>query len=503
MSTSSSHVPRAGRPNILIFMTDQQQAQVTAAEHPCIKPNLDRFAAQGLRFTNAWTPYALCCPARATFLSGLYPSRHGISENVNLASAQVTGPRPGTVLFSQRLRQAGYHLTYAGRWHVSRDQNPCDFGWHDELCVPPAGEIHVGENLAFYRPTHEPDQAVRQRGCVLRPGWGTFRLYRTLPGTDATVYQQQNDWRQVSAAIGKLPELAARGEPWCMFIGINAPHDPFDVPERYAKMYDPAKVPLPPNHHDDLRDKPGIYRRAQRQWWSQLSQAEVRESIAHYWACCTMVDDMFGRVLQALDATGQADDTLVLFVSDHGEYAAAHGLYLKGVPAFREAYQVPAIVRWPKGIAAPGRSVDAPVSLADFAPTFTELAGLTVDASQFTGRSLMPWLCGQTPTDWSDAIFTQYNGGGLYYSQRSVRTSQYFYVYNGFDEDELYDLRIDPHEMRNVAGDPAYDSIKHDLIRRMWRFASQQQDPSIFVSYPTFALAPLGPGATIPAGPPV
>lgn len=488
------------RPNVLIFMTDQQQGQVTEPGHPCIKPNLDRFSAQGVRFTNTWTPYALCCPARATFLSGLYPSRHGVFENVNLASAQTTGPLPGTVMFSQRLRDVGYHLTYAGRWHVSRDENPRDFGWHDELCVQPPGQLHQGADLTHYQPSHEPDQPPghRQRGCVLRPGWGTYRVYDTLPGTDEKVYERQNDWRQVSAAIEKLPELAAGDDPWCMFIGINAPHDNFKVPKRYVDMYDPARVPLPPNYHDDLRDKPGIYRRARRQWWSQLSEDEVRESIAHYWAYCTMVDDMFGRVLEALDATGQADDTLVLFVSDHGEYCGAHGLYLKGVPAFREAYHVPAIVRWPNGIAHPGRAVDAFVSLADFAPTFTELAGVQADPAQFTGRSLAPWLQHQPPAGWRDAIFTQYNGGGLYYSQRTVRTSDFYYVYNGFDEDELYDLRTDPNEMRNVALNPAYESIKCDMIRRMWRFASEQKDPSIFVPYPTFALAPLGPGSVFP-----
>jgi arylsulfatase A-like enzyme len=196
-------------------------------------------------------------------------------------------------------------------------------------------------------------------------------------------------------------------------------------------------------------------------------------------------------VLDALDATGQADNTLVIFLSDHGDYVGAHGLYLKGAPAFREAYHVPCIMRWPQGIRHPGRVVDEFITLADFAPTFLELAGVQ-PAQPMTGRSLLPFLHGETPVDWPDAVFSQFNGVELYYTQRAVTTREYKYVYNGFDFDELYDLRQDPLELVNRADDPAYREIKHDLVRRMWRFAAQEED-IIFNPYGTVALAPWGP----------
>jgi arylsulfatase A-like enzyme len=221
----------------------------------------------------------------------------------------------------------------------------------------------------------------------------------------------------------------------------------------------------------------------------------VRESIAHYWAYCNLEDALFGEVLDALDASGQADDTLVIFLSDHGDYMGAHGLYMKGVAAFREAYHIPCIMRWPKGIQASGRSVDSFITLADFAPTFLELAGVPVPEG-LTGRSMVPFLQGETPADWPDAVYSQFNGVELYYTQRIVATQAHKYVYNGFDFDELYDLENDPSEMVNVAAKPEYQEVKRALVRKMWQFAAQEQD-MIFNAYGTVALAPWGPADSL------
>jgi arylsulfatase A-like enzyme len=310
-------------------------------------------------------------------------------------------------------------------------------------------------------------------------------------------YEEHRDYRVVQAALEALSRLARRDAPWCLYIGPSGPHDPFVVPERFVAQCDPTHIPLPPNFHDTLEDKPRVYQRMRRQYWGQLSEDEVRESIAHYWAYCTMEDALFGEVLEALDATGQAGTTLVLRLSDHGDYCGAHGLYLKGVPAFREAYQIPCIARWPEGIARPGREVDEFVTLADFAPTFLELAGVPVPAD-LTGRSLAPFLRGEPVEGWPDAFYTQFNGVELYYSQRVVQTRQYKYVYNGFDFDELYDLRRDPHELVNLAERPDYQDIKHALVRMMWRFAGREND-IIFNPYATVALAPWGPADALRA----
>ena len=487
----------SSRPNILIFMTDQEQAGVVAPDHPCLTPNADRLARDGLRFTQTYTPTAHCCPARATFMTGLYPSRHGVYNNVCNRAAIHTGLNPEMSTFAEPLAAAGYTLTLCGKWHVSADEEPADRGWKEREVTSAKG-THHGRSIDEWRKGPlTPDGEPRRRGHVQRPGWGDFVVYETLPDVGPMGYEALHDCQVVRAAVSALGELARQETPWCLFVGPVGPHDPFCVPERFVRLYDPAQIDLPPSYHDTLEDKPRIVQRQRRQLWDQLSEDEVRESIAHYWAFCTLEDALFGEVLDALDASGQADNTLVIFMSDHGDYCGAHGLYLKGVPAFREAYHIPCIMRWPRGIHNPGRSVDAFVTLADFAPTFMELAGVT-PPDRLTGRSLVSFLDGQVPADWPDTVYGQLNGVELYYSQRIVATHDFKYVYNGFDFDELYDLRSDPHEMVNLAENPEYTEVKHDLVRRMWRFAAQEDD-IIFNPYGTVALAPWGPGDSLAA----
>jgi arylsulfatase A-like enzyme len=481
------------RPNILIFMTDQERADVVAPGHPCRTPNADRLAQDGVRFTQAYTPAAHCCPARATFMTGLYPSRHGVFNNVLTPTAIHYGLNPGVVTFSELLRNAGYDLTLCGKWHVTAEENPADRGWNERETTGVKGGSHQRAIAQWYEGPLQPDTSggERPRGHIQRPGWGDFVVYKTLPDGGPKGYEGLHDYKVVQAAIDELQRLAAQEQPWCLFIGPLGPHDPFTVPEKFVRQYDAAQIPLPASYADTLADKPRLYQRQRRQLWDQLSEAEVRESIAHYWAYCTLEDALLGEVLDALDATGQAENTLVIFLSDHGDYCGDHGLYLKGAPAFRQAYHIPCIMRWPAGIASPGRTVDELITLADFAPLFLQLAGVEAPAN-LSGRSLLPFLQAQTPADWPDAVYTQFNGVELYYTQRSVTTRQYKYVYNGFDFDELYDLQNDPHELVNRSDDPAYGSIKQELMRKLWRFAAREAD-MIFNPYGTVALAPWGP----------
>jgi len=405
------------RPNILIFMTDQQQADVVAPDHPCQTPNANRLASEGIRFNHTYTPTAHCCPSRATFMTGLYPSRHGVYNNICTRTAIHHGLNEGVLTFSEQLKASGYDLTLCGKWHVSVEEGPADRGWHEREVTGSKGTFHCPPGI------HTEEGEERPRGHVLRPGWGDFVVYKTLSDGGPKGYEALHDYKVVEAAVDTLKQLTEREEedPWCLFVGCIGPHDPFNVPQKFVDMYDPNDVELPASYADDLADKPRIVQRQRRQLWDQLSEDEVRESIAHYWAYCTLEDALLGEVLDALEATGQADDTLVIFLSDHGDYCGAHGLYLKGVPAFREAYHVPCIMRWPNGIENPERIVDEFVSLADFAPTFLELAGLEAP-DDLTGNSLFPFLKDETPRDWTDAVHTQLNGVELYYTQRSVPT---------------------------------------------------------------------------------
>lgn len=479
------------RPNILIFMSDQEQAQVSDPSHPCQMPNAARLAREGIRFTQAYCPTAHCCPSRATFMTGLYPSRHGIFNNVSTPSAINRGFHKGVKTFSEALKAAGYRMLFAGKWHVSGEENPADRGWEELLVTAPAGGKMYTTLDEWH---HFPQETRPSYGEIARPGWGNYQLFGSYESTAANGYTDHEDYKVIIQARRALEHLRTVDDPWVLFIGAFGPHDPFIVPTKFLEQYALDQVPLPQNYQDSLRDKPNIYRRMAQQYWSQLNEVEVRDAVRHYWAYCSMVDTLFGEILDVLDDTQQSQDTMVVRLSDHGEYCGAHGLFLKGVPSFREAYHIPVIIRYPQRIQHPGREVPDFINLADFAPTFLDLAGIPVN--DLSGQSLVPFFDNPentSPNHWRTAHYTQFNGVELYYTQRAVITQEYKYVYNGFDFDELYDLKIDPLEMTNLAENSTYDDVKHGLIRQMWDYAAKERDERIFHPYGTVALAPWGP----------
>jgi arylsulfatase A-like enzyme len=473
------------KPNILIFMTDHQRADTAYPDHPSITPNLDRLVREGVSFTNTYCPSPHCCPARATFFSGLYPSRHGVWNNICNRQALSHGLNPGVRLWSEDLVEAGYEQHFSGKWHVSIDEGPCERGWIEHLVSAGKGTLH-GVTWDRYRQiAEEPDATVRGEGEILRPGYGTYRLYGTGERKD------DHDQRVVQEGLQLIPQLSQSHNPWTLYLGLSGPHDPYVVPQKYLDEVDIDDVPLPSSYEDDFSHKPGVYRKMREMRFGQLSQREVREGIRHFWAYCSYIDDMFGDVMAALEASGQTENTLVLYTSDHADYVGEHGLFAKGIPCFKGAYHIPAVIRWPAGNKNPGRSVDAFVSEADFAPTFLDAANIRPER-YFTGMSLLPFLKDQKPDHWRTAIHTQCNGVELYYTQRSVMTRDYKYVFNGFDCDELYDLRVDPDELQNLVEKPEYEHLKRELCGEMWKFAYQEDD-TVINPYITVSLAPYGP----------
>jgi arylsulfatase A-like enzyme len=481
------------QPNILIFMTDQQRGDVVLPEHPCQTPVLDRFRQRAVTFAETFCPSPHCCPSRATFFTGRYPSEHGIWNNVAVQNAHSTALTPGTRLWSQDLVAGGYTCDFVGKWHVSYEEAPSDFGWTEhQVGAPPkkdrAGVMGTTWDGYATLAQREPRSGPRRVGEIVRDGWGDYVHFgvRENPFNDQGVTDQ---------AIAVLQTKNATDQPWCLYCGTLGPHDPYFVPQRFLDLYAEVEVPLPANFHDRMEDKPALYRRT-RGFFDQLSREEHREAIRHYWAFCSYEDFLFGQVLEALEASGQAEDTIVIFCSDHGDYAGEHGLWCKGLPCFRGAYPVPLLIAGP-GIVG-GRQVDAKVSLADLAPTLLELAGTGEDFVH-SGRSLVPWLRGATPADWRDAIYTQSNGNEQYGIQRSVTTARWKYVYNGYDFDELYDLVNDPHEQHNLAADERYGDVVRECCARLWAFAHERGDQCIN-PYIMVGMAPYGPATGLREG---
>ncbi len=476
------YMNKKSKPNFLIFMTAQQRGDMVYPYGRAYTPNLDRFAKEGITFSRTYCPSPHCCPSRATFFSGLYPSEHGVWNNVDVGIALSHGLNKGVRLFSEDLKEAGYRLYYSGKWHVSAIENPDERGWEISLLTAPKSEV-IKENGNWHASDLEKARwdryralATRQENCnreegqILRPGYFDYTQYG----------QSENPFRDNEITVDGIDIIHNRkktNEPWCQYIGTLGPHDPYFVPKRFLDRYDINDIELPQSFNDRMEDKPSLYRRT-RDRFDQLTEREHKESLRHYLAFCTYEDYLFGEVLKALEEKGETENTVVVYLSDHGDYAGDHGLWCKGLPSFSTNYHIPAIIRWPIGIKNAGRIEESFVSLADFAPTFLELAGISTQR-KFTGKSLVPFLLNEKPDDWRDAIFTQTNGNELYGIQRAVLTKDWKFVWNGFDYDELYDLKKDPHEMNNIASSNEFRNVIRSMSQKIWRFAHEQRDVSI------------------------
>ena len=498
-------------PNILVFMTDQQRACSVLPGHPykALTPCLDAFREEAITFPHAYGPSPHCCPARATFMTGLMPSQHGVWHNVTVGNAITRGLKPGVRPWSQDLRAGGYHLAFAGKWHVSNHQQPQDYGWEHlfpaSMChgagLSPAQQERAARERdlkSFATAAPAADAPERYPAEIVRAGWTRYAHYGTQQHPllaphfrDGEEDNPFGDRTVVDKAINYL-DGARDHAPWCLFVGTLGPHDPYIPPQRFLDLYRDTEFPLPATFDDRMEDKPALYRRT-RDRFDQLSPAEHQEAIRHYLAFCSYEDWLFGRVVEQLKAQGMYEDTLILYVSDHGDYLGDHGLWCKGLPAFLSAYHVPAIMKVPGGPQGVVRNEF--VSLADFGPTFLDAAGLS-SPTAFAGQSLLPLCADDTPAAWRDALFFQSNGNETYGIQRSVLTEKWRFVYNGFDYDELYDLEQDPEQITNLARDPAYRPVIQALYEKLWTFGLAHED-HLFNDYIMTALADYGPGMVL------
>ncbi len=468
-------------PNVLIFMTDQQQGATLDPDHPCVLANLERFAAEGVRFSRAYTPCGLCAPARASMMTGRYPSDHGMYNNYHSVPVMHSDLFPGIRMFSENLVEAGYRLAYVGKWHVSGDRGPADVGWED---------VDVMARLREARQRLGGPELKDVHHVEMPRGWHRPVLDAIYEGALET----HPDVQRTLVGIETLRRLADSGQPWCLVISLVAPHDPYISPPQYPEHYDPEELPDPINLDDDLSDKPNVYRRQRETLWRNFTRRDYARVRSRYFGMCTMLDDLFGWVLNALDETGQAQDTLVIYTSDHGDMMGGHGLFYKGVVPFEECYRIPLVVRWPAGIGRPGAVVNDYVTLNDIAPTILE-ACQAPPLEGIAGRSFLPLLRGQRPDDWPTEVFMQFLGTEYYYTQRIICDGRFKYVFNGFDFDELYDLQEDPGETVNLARDPQYRDEIERLCERMWHWCHRAND-IMHCGYPPVAFTPVGPGVT-------
>jgi len=418
------------RPNILIVYADQWRAQAAgyAGNTDIITPHLDAFAANGVncRVATAGTP--VCTPARASLLTGMYPHKHGLFLNdVPLD--------PDFPSIGKTFAAAGYRTGWVGKWHVD--------GHGRYACIPRERRQGFDFWMAL-ECTHDYNHSRYYAGDsdeqLIWPGYDAF------PQTDALI-----DW-------------IANGDkrPFLGVLSWGPPHNPYETaPEQYRRMYDPAAISLPANVPPEKRD-------------------DTRGPLTGYYAHCTALDDCFGRLVAALDTHGLADNTLVLFTSDHGDMVGSHYLYDKQCP-WEESVRVPFLMRLP-GVLKPGVS-DLLIDSPDIFPTLCGFAGIDAPRS-VQGRDLSNHLrAGTTPAD-DCALLAAYHTFGnwpwiaaklapspLYAAReyRGVRTKRYTYVEDLIGPWLLYDNEADPCQLRNLIDDPAHAALRAKLAALLLR----------------------------------
>jgi choline-sulfatase len=433
------------RPNILVLMADQFTGTLfpDGPARFLHAPHLAGLAARSTRFANAYTASPLCAPGRASFMSGQLPSRTRVYDN----AAEFASDIP---TYAHHLRRAGYHTALSGKMHfvgpdqlhgyeerLTTDIYPADFGWTPD----------------YTKPAERIDWWYHNLGSVT--GAGVAEITNQLEYDDEVAFH----------ATRKLYDLA-RGRdarPWCLTVSFTHPHDPYVARRKHWDLYadcaelDPVVAPIPFAGQDAHSQRLMI---ASDHAAFDIRPEHVRRARRGYFASISYVDEKIGELLDVLARTGQADDTIVVFLSDHGDMLGERGMWFK-MSFFEGSARVPLMIA-AQGMAA-GR-IDTPVSTLDVVPTLAELAGIDLG-------EVLPWTDGvaltgvAAGTSRRGAVPMEYAAEGSAAPLVALRDGRFKLVLCDLDPPQLFDLEADPLERVNLAGDPAHATCLDDMTR--------------------------------------
>jgi len=466
------------QPNIIYIMTDDHASHAMSCYNSKINktPNLDRIANEGMRFTNSFCTNSICAPCRAVVLTGKYSHINGKIDNSRQAfdGSQQTFPK--------LLQKAGYQTAMIGKWHLRSDPTGFDY-WN----------VLPGQGL-YYNPVMiEMGERKKYTGYVT-----------DIITDHALKWIKERD-----------PD-----KPFCLMYHHKAPHRNWQPSPKHLTMYDDVTMPEPDNLFDDYANRgraakeqdmtisktmnendlklvaPKNLTPEQKKLWDaaynpkneafrkanlqgkDLIRWKYQRYIKDYLRCIASVDDNVGRVLDYLDETGLAKNTVVVYTSDQGFYLGDHGWFDKRF-MYEESLRMPLLARYPREI-KPGSVSDAIVLNLDFAATFLDYAGVPVP-DDIQGESMRAVLRGKTPGNWRKSMYYHYYEYPAVHSVKrhyGVRTQRYklIHFYHDIDEWELYDLKKDPREMKNVYNDPAYADIVQELTAELKQLRQKYKD---------------------------
>jgi len=474
------------RPNILFIMSDDHAAPAIGAYKGFLSgvvqtPNIDRLAKEGMRFDNCFCTNSICTPSRAVILTGKHSHRNGVlTLSDRFDGSQQTFPK--------LLHRSGYYTAVIGKWHLKTE--PSGFDYYNVL--PGQGK--------YFNPRFKEKGRPWQDG---RRGGQRHTGYVT----DVTA----------DLVLDFLREKRPKDKPFCLLYHNKAPHDMWEYNPKYARLYEDIQIPEPDNFFDDYANRGQAIKRCTQKislegmlllHKTQSDQfAGVHEKIGHlppmekkrqayqyfikaYLRCVASIDENVGRVLDYLDESGLAEDTIVVYTSDQGYFLGEHGLFDKRF-MYEESLRMPLLVRYPREI-KPGSVNKEIVTNVDFAETFLDYAGAAIPLDM-QGRSLRPLLQGKTPRNWRTSMYYRYWMHLAHFNVAAhfgVRTKRYKLIYyyglplnaKGAKKEatppewELFDLEKDPQEMNNVYDEPAYAGIVKELKRELVRLRKELGD---------------------------
>jgi arylsulfatase A-like enzyme len=439
------------RPNVLFLLTDDQRPDtISALGNPHINtPHLDRLVKSGTSFTKAICAYPICTPSRAEILSGCDTfTNHVIDFGRRID--------PELVLWPQAMQQAGYETGYVGKWH--NDGRPIERGFEK------TPGLFSGGGGKWYKPQKDWKgmTVTGYRGWIFQSGDGKEKYPEKGVGLTPDISEEFAD-----AAIGFLKE--EREKPFFLQVNFTAPHDPLFLPTGFEDMYSAERIPLPVNYYPQHPFDHGNFAgRDEVLLPFPRSPEIVRKTLAVYYAVISHLDQQVGRILKTLEETGQRDNTIIIYSSDHGLGVGSHGIRGKQ-NMYEHTINVPLIIAGP-GIPADQRS-RAQVYLRDLYPTVCDLCGIEI-AETVTGQSFAPVLRGER-----EAIHP-FVVGYFRDKQRMIRTDRWKLIeYPHLGRRQLFDLENDPYELRDLAGEAQWQEVESQLHSYLKSWCASVGDP--------------------------
>ena len=467
----------AVRPNVLLIMADQLRADALGAYgNPVIKtPNLDRLAETGVRFNNCYSQCPVCSPARAVIFTGRYPCSNGVwSNGVPLPQSEMT--------IAEYLGEDGYATGGAGKFHFIPH-------FKSEL---PTMETHPQPYYGFEEFHLGEDQ---RRGEQQQWIEKNYPEYADKPDGELPLKLHNTHWT-TSHAIDFIKRAHGEKKPFFAFCSYVDPHHLYDPPPPYSEMYDPEKIPEPVRREGEIETLPRYLQDMIRdQKFGELN-GKWRKLRAAYYGEVTFIDHSIGRLLKTLDSLKIRDNTLIIFISDHGDLLGDHWLWYKGKPHYKADTRVPLIINW-KHHLEEGKIIDGIVQQTDIFPTIAGLLGLQLPAG-VQGKSLAPVLQSKSCDTGYEYAYMELDQGGAVdpeghwneadfdstlksfqgpdpYTLRSLRYR--FTYYPGYPFGELYDLERDPDEFVNLWDNKDYADVKQNLEQELLNRIIKNRDP--------------------------